>query len=55
MGKGSNTEKRIEELIAPILDQSGFELVYFEFFNVGQNCFLWIYADKNGVISIDDC
>ena len=55
MGKGSNTEKRIEELIAPILDQSGFELVDIEFVKEGQNWFLRIYADKSGGISIDDC
>lgn len=55
MGKGSNTEKRIEELIAPILDQSDFELVDIEFVKEGQNWFLRIYADKNGGISIDDC
>lgn len=55
MGKGSNTEKKIEELIAPILDQSGFELVDIEFVKEGQNWFLRIYADKSGGISIDDC
>lgn len=55
MGKGSNTEKKIEELISPIIEENGFELVDIEFVKEGQNWFLRIYADKNGGISIDDC
>lgn len=55
MAKANNTEKKIEEIIAPYMKENNFELVDVEFVKEGQNWFLRIYADKEGGIFIDDC
>lgn len=55
MAKANNTEKKIEEIIAPYMEENNFELVDVEFVKEGQNWFLRIYADKEGGIFIDDC
>lgn len=48
-------ENRTEELIQPILDGMGFELVDVEFVKEGQEYFLRAYIDKPGGITIEDC
>ncbi len=48
-------EKKTEELIIPILDDFGFELVDIEYVKEGQDYFLRAYIDKPGGITIDDC
>ncbi len=55
MAKQSNTEKKIEELVMPIIEENNFELVDVEFVKEGQNWFLRLYVDKPGGIFIDDC
>ncbi len=55
MGKTMNTEKKVEAMLLPIINNGGFELVDIEFVKEGQNWYLRIYADKEGGISIDDC
>ncbi len=48
-------EKRTEELILPILEENGFELVDVEFVKEGSTWYLRSYIDKPGGISVDDC
>jgi ribosome maturation factor RimP len=48
-------EKKTEELILPILDSFGFELVDVEYVKEGPDFYLRAYIDKPGGITIDDC
>ncbi len=48
-------ENKTEELIQPILDRMGFELVDVEYVKEGQEFYLRAYIDKPGGITIDDC
>lgn len=48
-------ESKTEELIQPILDRMGFELVDVEYVKEGQEFYLRAYIDKPGGITIDDC
>ncbi len=53
------TKKQIEaiceELVLPIIEEHGFELVDVEYVKEGSNYYLRVYADKEGGITIDDC
>lgn len=53
------TKKQIEavceELVLPIIEEHGFELVDVEYVKEGANYYLRVYADKEGGITIDDC
>ncbi|AZT90185.1 ribosome maturation factor RimP [Caldicellulosiruptor changbaiensis] len=51
----SKVTKRVEELVKPILEKYGFDLVAIEFKKEGKNHFLRVYIDKPGGITIDDC
>ncbi len=51
----SEYEKRTEELILPILEEHGFELVDVEFVKEGSTWYLRSYIDKPGGIMVDDC
>ena len=55
MSQREQYEKKTEELILPILDEKGFELVDVEYVKEGQDYFLRAYIDKPGGITIDDC
>ncbi len=55
MAKNTNTEKKIEELVMPIIEANSCELVDVEFVKEGANWFLRLYVDKPGGIFIDDC
>lgn len=48
-------ESKTEELIQPILQRMGFELVDVEYVKEGQEYYLRAYIDKPGGIIIDDC
>lgn len=48
-------ESTCEELVLPIIEEKGFELVDVEYVKEGSNYYLRIYADKEGGITIDDC
>ena len=48
-------EETCEELVLPIIEQFGFELVDIEYVKEGPNYYLRVYADKEGGITIDDC
>ncbi len=53
------TKKQIEavceELVLPIIEERGLELVDIEYVKEGANYYLRVYADKEGGITIDDC
>ncbi|WAM32608.1 ribosome maturation factor RimP [Caldicellulosiruptor naganoensis] len=51
----SKIVKRVEELVKPILEKYGFDLVDIEFKKEGKSYFLRVYIDKPGGITIDDC
>ncbi len=48
-------ESRTEELILPLLEEAGFELVDVEWVKEGGVWYLRAYIDKEGGITIDDC
>lgn len=45
----------VENLVRPIVDEQGFELVDTEFVKEGSNWFLRVFIDKPEGIDIDDC
>jgi ribosome maturation factor RimP len=47
--------KQVMELLEPILDERGYELVDVEYLSKHGKWILRIYIDKNGGITIDDC
>lgn len=55
MSKREEYEARTEELIAPILERMGFELVDVEFVREGGIWYLRAYIDKEGGITVNDC
>lgn len=48
-------ETTCEELVTPIIEERGFELVDVEYVKEGSTYYLRVYADKEGGITIDDC
>lgn len=48
-------EETCEQLVLPIIDQFGYELVDVEYVKEGPTYYLRVYADKQGGITIDDC
>ena len=55
MSKAEDYTGRTEALLAPIMEENGFELVDTEFVKEGSNYYLRAYIDKPGGITIDDC
>lgn len=55
MSKKDVYEVRTEELIMPILEENGFDLVDVEYVKEGSNWYLRVYIDKPGGITIEDC
>lgn len=55
MAKEKNSEKKVEELLIPIIEEKKLELADIEFVKEGPNWYLRIYIDKDGGVSIDDC
>jgi ribosome maturation factor RimP len=53
--KRTDIESYTEELVMPIIEEGGFELVDVEYVKEGANWYLRIYADKEGGININDC
>jgi len=45
----------VEEIIEPIIENLGYELVDVEFIKEGSNWFLRVYIDQENGINIDDC
>lgn len=48
-------ENKIEQLVMPIINENGYELVDIEFLKENSNWYLRIYVDKDGGFTIDDC
>lgn len=48
-------EQKTEEILLPIVEEYGFELVDVEYVKEGSTWYLRAYIDKPGGISIDDC
>ncbi len=55
MTKRETIEQKTEELIMPVLNENGYELVDVEYVKEGGNWYLRAYIDKPGGITIDDC
>lgn len=55
MKKREDIEKTTEELILPIVEEKGFELVDVDFTKDGSEYYLRIYIDKVGGITLNDC
>ena len=53
--KREDYEKRTEELLTPIAQEGGYEIVDVEYVREGGNRFLRAYVDKPGGITVDDC
>ena len=55
MAKKDDYESRTEELLKPITEELGFEIVDVEFVKEAGEYYLRAYIDKEGGITIDDC
>ena len=55
MTKHEIYETKTEQLILPVLEEKGFELVDVEYVKEGGNWYLRAYIDKPGGITVDDC
>lgn len=55
MSKRDSYEAKTEELLQPIVDANGFELVDVEYVKEGGTWYLRAYIDKPGGIAVDDC
>ena len=55
MSKRELYEQKTEQLLTPIVEEYGFELVDVEYVKEGSTWYLRCYIDKPGGISIDDC
>lgn len=55
MLKKTEIEDLCTELVTPIIESGGYELVDVEYVKEGADYYLRVYADKEGGITIDDC
>lgn len=55
MTKREQYEQKTEEILLPIIEEHGFELVDVEYVKEGSSWYLRAYIDKLGGITIDDC
>ena len=55
MSRREEYEQKAEELITPIVEANGFELVDVEYVKEAGNWYLRSYIDKPGGITVDDC
>lgn len=55
MTKRELYEQKTEEILLPIVEENGFELVDVEYVKEGSTWYLREYIDKPGGINIDDC
>lgn len=55
MSKKEIYEQKTEELLIPIVESHGFELVDVEYVKEGGTWYLRAYIDKPGGITVDDC
>lgn len=50
-----NIEQKTEDILQPIMDRHGFELIDVEYVKEGSDWYLRAYIDKEGGIAVDDC
>ena len=55
MSKRETYEQKTEEILIPIMEEYGFELVDVEYVKEGSSWYLRAYIDKPGGININDC
>ncbi len=55
MSGSVSTEKKLEAMLKPTVEQMGYEMVDVEFVKEGPNWYLRIFVDKEGGVTIDDC
>ena len=55
MSKKEMYEQKTEEILLPIVEEYGFELVDVEYVKEGSNWYLRAYIDKPGGIGVNDC
>ena len=55
MSKREVYEQKTEEILQPIVEEHGFELVDVEYVKEGINWYLRAYIDKPGGITVNDC
>ena len=55
MTKRETYEKKTEEILNPMMEEHGFELVDVEYVKEAGNWYLRFYIDKEGGITVDDC
>lgn len=55
MTRRETYEAKTEELLQPLVDAHGFELVDVEYVKEVGNWYLRAYIDKPGGIAVDDC
>lgn len=55
MSKREIYEQKTEEILIPIVEEYGFELVDVEYVKEGSNWYLRAYIDKPGGITVNDC
>lgn len=55
MSKREQYEQKTEQLLMPIIEKHGFELVDVEYVKEAGTWYLRAYIDKPGGISVDDC
>ena len=55
MARREEIERRVEEMLLPILDEFGFDLWDVGFVKEGKEYYLRAYIDKEGGITLDDC
>ena len=55
MTKREQYEQKTEEILLPIIEDHGFELVDVEYVKEGSSWYLRAYIDKPGGININDC
>lgn len=53
--ESESLQDRVQNLIAPVLDERGMELVDLEFKREGRDWFLRLFIDKDGGVTLDDC
>ena len=55
MTKREQYEQKTEEILLPIIEEHGFELVDVEYVKEGSSWYLRAYIDKPGGVDINDC
>ena len=55
LAKREEYEQKTEQLLLPLMEEFGFELVDVEYVKEGSNKYLRAYIDKTGGITVNDC